>query len=174
MNFNYQKSNCPEGYLEALYKFISDNQFLDECSDDDYNLEDRDFTEFIFDVENAPVDDNDPISLNKTPCIMYFCYLIKDDIDEMIKHFLQIFKKDYDDEEVKPYIDSMNEVKKEFSGEVIGTSTYNETKTAVYSILCTPHGDIPFLIDDVGAKLVIKREDNENICFRTTDYIEKL
>jgi len=173
MNVNYQKSNCPEGYLEDLYKFISDNQFLDDDCDNYNNWEERNFTEFIFDIEN-PNDNKDEVSLNKTPCIMYYCYFIKDDIRKMINHFLTVFNKKYDDDEVKPYIDSMKQLEKEYSDEDIGLSTYSETKTAVYTILCTPKGDIPFVIDDVGAKLIIKREDNENICFRTSDYIEKI
>ena len=38
-------------------------------------------------------------------------------------------------------------------------------------ILCLPNGEMPVLIDDVGAKLTFKREDNENISFKTTNYI---
>ena len=109
---------------------------------------------------------------------VYFHYFINNDIDKLDKKFKEHLDSerqknnlivDDDDNEIK-YM--MNCIKKQQKYFYDSKTTLNETKKGIFMILCLPNGEMPVLIDDVGANLTFKREDNESIIFKTTNYIE--
>jgi len=162
-DYDFEKSPCPEGYLEDLSKYLTENQYtIDENGE-------TDFTELLF---------SEPLhKIHNISCCVYFHYFINNDIDKLDKKFKEHLDSerqknnlivDDDDNEIK-YM--MNCIKKQQKYFYDSKTTLNETKKGIFMILCLPNGEMPVLIDDVGAKLTFKREDNENISFKTTNYI---
>lgn len=163
-DYNFEKSPCPEGYLEDLSKYLTENQYtIDEDGEPN-------FTELLFSESLHKIHD--------VSCCVYFHYFINNDIDKLDTKFKEHIESerqnnnivvDDDDNEIQ-YM--MSCIQKQQQSIYNSTTTLNETKKGIFMILCLPNGEMPVLIDDIGAKLTFKREDNENITFKTTNYIE--
>lgn len=159
-DYVFEKSDCPEGYLEDLSKYLTENQYTAD-ENGEFQLTELLFSESI-------------CKLHDIPCCVYFHYFIKGDIDELNTKFLEYLisdKGDIDinDNEIKSITDY---IKKQQESIYDTKTTFSETKKAIFMILCLSNGEMPVFIDDVGSKLTLKREDNKNICFKTDNYIK--
>lgn len=163
-DFVFEKSDCPEGYLENLSKFLTENQYtIDENGELEYT--DLLFSESISKLENIP-------------CCVYFHYFINNDIDKLDTKFKEYYESekiknnlidlDDDDDELQHIMKCINKQQLLIYD---SSTTLSETKRGIFIVLCLPNGEMPILIDDTGSKLTFKREENENICFKTNDYI---
>lgn len=145
----YEKGNYNPVYLEKLNQYLSHNQYTE-------NEHGKDYTNFILKEETHDTE---------YECIVYFHYLINNDIDELIESFRKKTNDESDDicfYDIDIILNVIEGVRKtmnvENNEQHIGT-----TKKGVFILLYTPKGLMPVIIDDDGAKINFQVvDDNGN------------